>query len=107
MSRPFRARKTFTKEVRGQPEFQAGLRERAKVLAAVVIAAPPYATGYFDRRVKARRNRVVLLDPFWHLVEYGSANNPPYAPVRKSVRALGMRFDGSPDEGQQYMPGIS
>jgi len=81
--------------------------DRAKILAAVIIAAPPHETGYFDRRVRARRSRVVLLDPFWHLIEYGSVNNPAYAPVRRSVRAVGLRFEDAPGEGQQYMPGIS
>ncbi len=83
------------------------MRDRTKVLAAVVIAAPPHNTGYFDRRVRARGYRVVLLDPFWHLIEYGSANNPPYAPVRRSVRAVGLRFEDAPTDGPQHMPGIS
>ena len=28
-----------------------------------------------------------------HLIEFGSATNPAYAPVRKAVRAMGMRFE--------------
>lgn len=106
----FRPRKTFERELRGQPEFQTALKERTRVLAAVIIAAPPHATGYFDRRVRVRGNRVVLLDPFWHLIEFGSANNPPYAPVRRAVRALGLRFaDAHADSTGpvDHMPGIS
>lgn len=30
--------------------------------------------------------------PFAHIIEYGSVNNPPYAPLRKAVTGLGLRF---------------
>ncbi len=30
-----------------------------------------------------------------HLAEWGSANNPPYAPLRRGVRAAGLRLDES------------
>lgn len=30
--------------------------------------------------------------PFAHLIEWGSVNNPPYAPLRKAVTGLGLRF---------------
>jgi hypothetical protein len=109
VSRPFRARKTFTKEVRGQPEFQAGLRKQTRILeSAIVFCAASFTdTGNYARKVRAVGNRVELRDIAWHMIEYGSANNRPFAPVRRAVRLSGMRFDGSPDEGQQYMPGIS
>lgn len=110
MPAAFRRRKAFEKELRGQPEFQAALTQRTTVLAAVIEAASPHKTGYFARRVKDRRYRVRLEDPFWHLVEYGSINNPPYAPVRRAVRALSLRFvDGRVDEPGPtlHMPGIS
>lgn len=31
-----------------------------------------------------------------HMVEWGSANNPPYAPIRRAVRAAGLRLDEQP-----------
>ena len=33
---------------------------------------------------------------FYHLSEFGSANNPPYAPLRPAVRAAGLRFEEAP-----------
>lgn len=100
MARRFNARKTFEQELRGQPDFQTGMQDRTRILAVTIEAASPHKTGYFARRVRKRgRYRVALLDPFWHLVEYGSKNNPAYAPVRRAVRALGLRFeDGRADE---------
>jgi len=37
--------------------------------------------------------RVINTDPFFHLVEWGSVNNPPYAPLRRGVTAAGLRLD--------------
>lgn len=34
-------------------------------------------------------------DPFWHLIEWGSVNNPVYAPMRRGIRAAGLRLDES------------
>lgn len=91
----FRARRTFERELRGQPVFQAHLAAAAvNVAAEIQVAAQPYRhTGYYIRRVRVRRNRVVLLDPFWHLSEYGSINNPPQANARRGIRAAGLRFE--------------
>lgn len=105
---PFRPRKTFERELRGQPEFKTRMRATTTLLAIVIKAAAPRGTGAkaggFKRRVRPRGYRVVLGDEFWHLVEYGSANNPPYAPVRRGTRELGLRFENA---GTEHMPGIS
>ena len=37
--------------------------------------------------------RVGNTDPFFHLTEWGSVNNPPYAPLRRAVTAAGLRLD--------------
>src|SRR5688572_12693827 len=106
----FRPRKTFERELRQQPQYKAAMADRAEVLGHVIEAAAPYKTGYFVRRVNPRGNKVYLRDFFWFLVEYGSVNNPVYAPVRKSVRALGMRFEDAHSDATgevQHMPGIS
>jgi hypothetical protein len=36
--------------------------------------------------------RVSGLPPNWHWFEYGTRWNPPYAPIRRTVERLGMRF---------------
>lgn len=106
----FRERKTFERELRQQPQYKAAMAERAEVLGHVIEAAAPYKTGYFVRRVRPRGNRVFLRDFAWHWVEFGSIHNPPYAPVRRSVRALGLRYEDAHSDvtGEvQHMPGIS
>lgn len=32
-------------------------------------------------------------DPFAHLIEWGSVKNPAYAPLRRAVTGIGMRFN--------------
>ena len=39
--------------------------------------------------------RVGNTDPFFHLTEWGSVNNPPYAPLRRGVTAAGLRLTES------------
>jgi hypothetical protein len=36
--------------------------------------------------------RLESTDPFAHIIEFGSVNNPPYAPLRRGVRAAGLRL---------------
>lgn len=35
-------------------------------------------------------------DPFGHIIEYGSVNNPPYRPVTRAVHSLGLVFEEDP-----------
>lgn len=73
----------------------AHLATATGVVAAAVRAIAPDETGYYKRRVKARGTRVVAEDFGWHWVEFGSSNNPPYAPLRRGIRAAGLRLDVS------------
>lgn len=89
---------------RRNPEWEPGFRESAqfrksmtvetrRVARFITIAAEPSRnTGYFIRRIVPIGSQVRLRDNFWHLVEYGSVNNPPYMPVRKGVIAAGLTF---------------
>lgn len=31
--------------------------------------------------------------PIGHIIEWGSKNNPPYAPIRRAVFSLGLKFE--------------
>lgn len=31
----------------------------------------------------------------WHILEFGSVKNPPYAPLRQAIENAGMRYDPS------------
>lgn len=33
--------------------------------------------------------------PFWHLIEFGSVNNPPYRPLTRAAENLGLDFTDS------------
>lgn len=73
------------------------MRVRAGAVREFVEANAPERTGYYKRRIKARFARVWAEDKsFWHLAEYGSINNPAYAPLRRGVIAAGLRFEPSP-----------
>lgn len=58
-------------------------------------------SGYYMRRFQVRKYRngyrVVNVDPFAHLVEWGSVNNPAYAPIRRAVRTSGLRYVPNPE----------
>lgn len=82
--------------IRSQREFRMGMRERADLAAAVIEAVAPERTGYYRRRIKARGDRVWSEDVFWHLVEFGSINNPAYGPLRRGLMTAGFDFKPSP-----------
>lgn len=96
MATSFRKDRNFEGGIRQQAEFQAAMRATAAVVKESVDAAAPDRTGYYKRSLKVVGTSVVSTDPFAHLVEWGSRNNPPYAPMRRGVLALGLRFDPSP-----------
>jgi hypothetical protein len=92
----------FTTEVQEQPQHDKGMRSITKTAAkAVRMAARPFRnTGYFERRVRARGQSVVEGDPFWHLSEFGSINNPPQANFRRGLRAVGIRLVMDPKQSR-------
>jgi hypothetical protein len=97
----FRKNPAFEKQAQAQPEFQAGVsRVTAGLAEEIKIAALPFRhTGYFIKKVRAGGKRVLLRDPFAHLSEYGSINNPPQANARRAARTAGMRFDDQRNPG--------
>lgn len=90
----FRRNEAWEPGFRKSPEFEKSMaREAVGLVKHVRIAAEPSRnTGYFIRRIVPIKNRVHLQDPFWHLVEYGSVNNPAYSPARRGVLMAGMTF---------------
>ena len=45
-----------------------------------------------ERTIDGARVTVYSADPFAHLIEWGSAKNTAYAPLRRATSGLGMRF---------------
>jgi hypothetical protein len=93
MATRFRADHNFEGQIRRQPSYQAGMHTVAELVVVAADAAAPHVTGYYGRHLEAIGNAAVATDPFGHLVEWGSKNNPPYAPLRRGVLAAGLRLD--------------
>ena len=83
---------SFEAEMEASPGFERAMASEASEIARQVRAVAPKRTGYYIRHVSSLGARVTLGDFAWHLIEYGSAHNRPYAPVRKGVRAAGHRY---------------
>ncbi len=90
------------------PEARAEIRGVADLVLASITANVPIRTGeyqaYWERTTKTRRSqaadftaaaKIETSDAIWHIIEYGSVNNPPYAPIRRGVIEAGLKFDGS------------
>lgn len=91
----FRPNPRAEEGIRKQPVFRAAMAENAKTVAAVIrfVALPYRNTGYFIQHIEERGNRVLFLDPFWHLSEFGSVHNPPQRNALRGVRAAGLRYE--------------
>ena len=88
--------KNLGKELEAQPQYNSGLAKAAEPAKA---AAEKFAPRIMRRNPQAMQivveGRKVYLgntDYGAHLAEYGSVNNPPYAPLRRGVRAAGLKF---------------
>lgn len=79
------------------------LTQRAQDARAAVMKLAPKKRAFFDyrRHVKARAARRVgdhfeaaleVDSPGWHLPEYGTAEHPPTAPIRRGVKLAGLDF---------------
>lgn len=95
MSTRFVEHPGFERELQAAPEFTAFMDHATEATADEVraIAESSRHTGYYLRRIRVVGRRIRVLDVFWHLIEYGSRNNPAYAPLRRGIRAAGLRFD--------------
>src|SRR5262245_47965930 len=104
----FRKNPGFEADLRKQPAFHEGMTGAAKAVARFAeqfakAAGAPWmpkkgsGTGRIFR-VEGRGGEVRVVNPHHdgHLVESGSKNNPPHAPLRRGVRAAGLRLDEKP-----------
>lgn len=92
----FRATPGFEQRFRPGAGMDRALEATARVAAEKVRHATPHgATGAAKRSIRADGDRIISTDPFWHLIEFGSINNPAYAPFRRGIRAAGLRLEES------------
>lgn len=88
------------------PGMQKAMDDVAEVVTVQIGVLAPRGPspggGYFQgatlkwRRVSRFARRVYTIDIAGHLIEWGSVNNPAYAPFRRAVRSLGLRLQESP-----------
>lgn len=92
-------------EIRRQPSFDAGMEARAKVVKELAehftSRGSDERRGHFaDKFVLWRADGVPIVGntdkSFYHLLEFGSVNNRAQAPLRRAVRAAGLRLELSP-----------
>lgn len=84
---------TFERELQDEAEFVGAMRTITQSVANNARTFAPKGTGYYVRHLHARDNTVYTDDFAGHLIEWGSKNNPAYAPLRRGVRAAGLRLD--------------
>jgi hypothetical protein len=95
-------------ELETEPDLHAMLWEEAEKVKVMVEAIAPVGNsdpgargaGYYKRHVVVveDKGQVCVGDTDFaaHFVEWGSVNNPPYAPIRRGVRAAGLDLRESP-----------
>lgn len=98
MPRAFIPNKNFSKELqRESREYQAGLAAAAKPAADLAKTFAPVKTGsYRDGiRVTIDRDQVRIDAMDWKsgFIEFGTVDTPIFSPLRRGVRAAGLRLE--------------
>lgn len=88
-------------ELLHKPEAVAFLEQVAHVYAAEVERVAPEGAGSvkfrdtIDVHTQDDEVTVTTSDSVWHLIEYGSVNNPPYRPFTAAAQNVGLDFHDS------------
>ncbi len=97
---PFIPNPDFLRELAEEPGYRDALRQQAEgVRSQVRLIAPIESGDYRDSIVVTEDEQGVYVgstDFAAHIVEWGSANNPPYAPLRRGVTGAGLRLREEP-----------
>jgi hypothetical protein len=94
----FKRNPGLVKQLAREPWAREMLRENAEAVEREAKRNSPLGSsfvGYYDRfvtRVHRDSATVGNQDFAAHLVEWGSINNPAYAPLRRGVAAAGLEF---------------
>jgi len=90
----FEPNPNFEEEFERDPEYrQAITRVNHRVASSIRRASP---SEDLTKTIEAGELSVYTTSSFWHIIEYGSVNNSPYAPFRRGVLDTGLRFDHAP-----------
>lgn len=87
----------FETLLKAQREHQEGMAELGEQLADAARDVAPERTGAYKDSIEvvqsAGRTAVATTDFAGHIVEFGSKNNPAYAPLRTGARKAGFRLE--------------
>lgn len=99
----FTLNRAGVEQVAQSPRAAAMLTAQAAVVAGTVASVAPRHTGDFAGSIRVAPARVVprglavtVYSTDWaaHIVEFGSINNPAYAPFRRAAAALRLVLHG-------------
>ncbi len=87
-------------EALAEQQARDALRAPAEEIRDAVNAAVPVVTGSLQAWYEqtdivdgdGRQVRIEMGVPIGAIIEYGSVNNPPYAPMRTGIEAAGARY---------------
>jgi len=96
MSTRFSRNVAFTEEMEHDPEFMLGIAKVAGALARDVRMQAPRNSGHYVGSIEAEGSTVFTTDVGAVPIEFGSVNNPAYAPFRSAVLAAGLRLEDHP-----------
>lgn len=89
----------FEREISGQDENKAALKEAADTVASRAETMTPRIMPRNSEAMEVSEDEdgvaVVNTDFGGHLAEWGSRNNQPFAPLRRGVRSAGYRLEES------------
>lgn len=97
----YRPDRTLDEHLMLDPDFWAGIAQAAKPAQEMAaMLARQAGSPWMPRRgadtivldVSTDGVRLVNTDHGGHLMEWGSRNNPPHAPLRRGVRAAGLHL---------------
>ena len=87
----------FLAQLKAQREHMQGMAEIAESVKDAARDVAPERTGaYKDSLAVSQdgmRTAVITTDFAGHIIEFGSRNNPAYAPLRAGARKAGLRLE--------------
>lgn len=93
----FVANPLAAEQMRRDPHFRFGMALIAHDVAEHVKSFAPEGTGAFhdsiDSDSDGEQTVVRSTDFAAHLIEFGSVNNPAYAPFRRAIATVGLRYE--------------
>lgn len=84
----------FEKDLAEDEEVQKFLAEVAgeALVASQSVARSIGGTGDYETSLETDGPRLLTTDEAGHIIEYGSSDTPPHAPLRRGVEMIGLTF---------------